>query len=288
MHLDVLRRLVGQALRYGAVRRSQLTWEWENHGDCLTPVRMVHHARKDRKGNLRVNDWNPGDEPNLTLYMSARCRQCAPCLRLRGRLWYARARAETFRSSRTWFGTLTVRPEEHLQAQLRATQRLRKRAGVKWSALTDREQFAERHRELSDPLTRYLKRLRKERKTSFRYLLVAEAHKSGLPHYHALIHESLNKPPLTKATLDSQWQLGFAKWRLVEGPKVVGYVTKYIAKSAEARVRASVRYGQGLILPKEELDLSSSDITTNVGSVKGSMTPPRPLSMFGVELDETW
>ena len=82
MYRDQLARLIARACELGAVRRTLLTWEWENHGDCLKPVRMVTHARKDRPKDDPLNRWSPGDETPLTLYHSQRCRACEACLGL--------------------------------------------------------------------------------------------------------------------------------------------------------------------------------------------------------------
>lgn len=127
-------------------------------------------------------------------------------------------------------------------ASLRAEARLAKR-GVRWAELSPAEQFQARHQEISRDLTTWLKRVRKQSGARLRYLLVAEAHKSGLPHYHALIHERRFSVPVTERVLRHQWNLGFSKFQLVEGSEAAWYVAKYLAKDARARVRASVRYG---------------------------------------------
>lgn len=243
MHRDALQRLAAIALQKGGRFVSRTTIEWEAHLDCIEPVRLEHFARKDREGNSRQNRWNPGDVEPLRIFMSAPCRKCVTCLRRRSRLWYSRARAETAQAGRTWFGTLTLSPQSHWEIELRARARLA-RGAVPWSSLSDRQQFVERHAEISREITLYLKRVRFSSAANLRYLCVAEQHKSGLPHYHLLIHECLLSP-VTKATLQAQWQLGFSSMKLVQSPKSVGYTTKYIAKSVLARVRASIRYGHG-------------------------------------------
>ena len=88
------------------------------------------------------------------------------------------------------------------------------------------------------------KRLRKNTGASIRFVLVAERHKSGAPHFHALIHEAVGSPPVRYADLYRDlWSLGFSKYKLAEKGHA-SYVTKYLTKSSEARVRASLRYGQ--------------------------------------------
>lgn len=292
-YLDALRRSLARSYGHAIRQVGPLSWEVDHHGDCTSPVRLVEYARKDRKGNLRTNEWQPGDETPLTIYRATRCRSCGPCLRFRGRLWWRRARAEVAMSSRTWFGTLTLDPWEHFQCELRAREHVRNADAVEWSSLPPGEQFLERHKIIGEELTRYLKRLRKARNTSFRYLLVAEVHEGkrgsglniGLPHYHMLLHEQLLRPPMTWATLDDQWKLGFTTWKLVDSPKMVGYVTKYVAKSALARVRASGRYGQGLIRKDEE---TISIHREQVGPVKKRMTPPQTSLLRTYSIEETF
>jgi hypothetical protein len=83
-----------------------------------------------------------------------------------------------------------------------------------------------------------------------RFLLVAEAHKTGLPHYHALIHEVDPERPVRSRILRQQWTLGFSQCKLVaqgDETKSASYVAKYLAKSAAARVRASQGYGQNAV-----------------------------------------
>lgn len=148
-------------------------------------------------------------------------------------------------SSRTWFGTLTLRPEvQHArlsQARLRLA-----RQGLDYDELPSVERFAERHREISRDLTLYLKRVRKQSGAAMRYLLVAEVHKSGDPHYHALVHEQDPQRPIKHAVLSGQWTLGHEKWRLVSDERECAYVAKYLGKAKTARVRASLAYGTGV------------------------------------------
>lgn len=44
------------------------------------------------------------------------CRMCAACLAARRNLWAYRAKVEHAEAARTWFGTFTLRPEEHFKA----------------------------------------------------------------------------------------------------------------------------------------------------------------------------
>lgn len=135
--------------------------------------------------------------------------------------------------------------------------------GIVYEMASEMEQFQYRHWAICPELTKYLKRVRKESGVKLRYLLVAEAHKSGAPHYHLLIHEA-GLAPVRHAVLSRQWKLGFSKYNLVKDNRAAFYVTKYLAKSALARVRASQGYGQAvcdlhpsLVAPRREKIMTS-------------------------------
>lgn len=114
--------------------------------------------------------------------------------------------------------------------------------------MTADEQFVQRHKTIARWLTLWVKRVRKNSGAPIRYLLVCEAHKSGLPHYHMLLHERSPELQVRKRMLQAEWQAyGFTNCKLVEQDQhAARYVSKYLAKSALARVRASVRYGASL------------------------------------------
>ena len=182
---------------------------------------------------------------------------------------------ENSESARTWFVTLTLNPQAHSRMANQARLRLARNA-VDFDALPETDQFKERHRECSAELTLWLKRLRKSasidhRQSSrkgdgceatkgqrcichplnlftipLRYVLVAEAHKTGLPHYHLLIHEVLHSRPVRARHIQLNWRHGFSQCKLVaqdDENRTAAYVAKYLSKSALARVRASVGYG---------------------------------------------
>lgn len=179
-----------------------------------------------------------GGKP-LPVEMQARCRKCDGCLAHRRRLWTARAVHEIDVAGRTWFGTLTVAPANRLRFQYLAE----RACGVSHiEALDASERFAALSAQLGKEATRFMKRLRKQ-VGPFRYLLVTEAHKSGDPHLHMLLHEF--GQPIRKAAIESHWNVGFSQWKLVEQDRRAAvYVCKYLAKDALTRVRASQRYGQ--------------------------------------------
>ena len=255
-HVRDVRRLAAAALGRGGKIVGPGVIRWEVAGNCLTPRYVEIRGRSalsttvngvTMPGDLHVNprprmghvtNWK---DPPCTLEILTKCRRCAPCLRARSQEWTYRAQRELAAASRTWFGTMTLRPEEHYRASLKWE---RRKAGRRWAELSASEQLAAEHTEVSIEITKWLKRVRKASGARLRYLLVVEAHKSGLAHYHILVHEVSPLETVGERILRQQWKLGHSKFKLVEGSAVAGYVAKYIAKSSEARVRASVRYGK--------------------------------------------
>lgn len=277
MHHDRLARLIADALTRGATRKGVSRVEWDVAGRCMAPVPREIHSRPGAGArdpdDVRVDETlaklqalfpgaeierdgrppdrrrksekyihvRPGTKFPLTLLMYTRCRKCDWCRKQRAKMWSLRARSETAAAARTWFGTLTLKPEAHHTMLSRARVKIAKQ-GLDYEALSIGEQFTLRHVECSIEITKYLKRIRKESSARFRYLLVAEHHKSGLPHYHVLIHETVSGS-IKHRTLSSQWPLGFEKWRVVTDLREATYLCKYLSKATVARVRASVAYG---------------------------------------------
>ena len=237
MH-DLLTRAQG-ALTY--VRSGHTSHEWDISGSCIHPQMRVLESTPLINGRIRYGGW--GHQKRTTLYMRVRCRMCDACKRLKQALWTARAERENVTGLRNWFGTLTLSPTAHHHIVSRCRAKLG-RGGTDYDGLSHEEQFSEWMTEVSREVTLYIKRVRKESGAPLRYLLVAEAHKSGLPHLHLLVHEQDSSAPVRYRTLSTQWKLGFTKFNLVDGMKAARYVCKYISKSAMARVRASLRYGQ--------------------------------------------
>lgn len=168
------------------------------------------------------------------------CRKCKVCLRHRSRRWAAKAHTECNAATRTWFCTLTIRPEARfifkLMAQARATER-----GCVWADLNSADKFEYIHHEIGVEVTKYIKRIRKNSGAKLRYLLVVEPHKDGHPHYHMLLHEF--DKPIRHAMLTDQWKFGFTKFKVVDTDRAPWYVCKYMAKTALCRIRASQQYG---------------------------------------------
>lgn len=241
MHHDALKRLISRALASGGRQVSASRVVWDVAGDCERPVYREVASRPDATPNKHIV-VRPGRAHGLILELALRCKACSRCLRLRAGQWKARALREWEVAPRTWFGSLTIAPD-HQHRFLEQARRKEALQGVDFDGLSELEQFRCRHREISRELTLWLKRLRKESEAPLRYLLVAEAHKSGAPHYHCLIHEVHPAFPVRQRALKQQWKLGFSDWKLVTDKAAAGYLCKYLSKDARARVRASVGYG---------------------------------------------
>lgn len=246
-HIGSVRLTIRRALEKGATPTAQGAFAWDVSGSCENPVFREVHARPERprRGkHISVDRYSP--KP-LWLDIWARCRKCGPCLRYRTWLWRTKAIAETNAAPRTWFGTMTLNDAMHWHVQALATRRLGA-GSVTFESLSPEEQFRERVHEFNLEVTRWLKRIRKESGAKLRYCLVAEAHKSGLPHMHILVHEVDAGAPVRHKTLSSQWRWGFSRFKLVEQNSYAPqYVCKYLAKSPMARVRASLRYGENTV-----------------------------------------
>lgn len=200
------------------------------------------------------------------LALAVPCRKCKPCLWARRIKWTERAIRECLSSSRTWFGSLTLEPGEQHKCLL---------AGI--GALPDAPEWNQRVHGVKPLLTKYLKRVRKESAAKFRYVAVFEAHKSGLPHLHLLLHEGTGHGEVRKATLQSQWPHGFTSWKLAD-VQSARYLCKYLSKSCDARVRASHDYGTRSLNVMRE---------THTGTNDPPNEPP-PLNAQGVEEAVEW
>jgi len=229
--------LVAHAMRNGAIALSPISCHWQISGDCSNPYTSTYKAAPYQDANGKIVRRNA-----QYVDISTRCRQCVACLRHKARLWRVRALSEYQKSYRTWFGTLTLKPEEVFKTHLRAIDAAAKERQC-WERLPAKKQFAYKHRFISRDITKALKRFRKNTGIPFKYLIVAEAHKSGEPHYHVLFHEVNPNRPIRYADLRTFWPHGFSQWKLVSDPKQATYLCKYLSKSLLARVRASQRYG---------------------------------------------
>lgn len=181
----------------------------------------------------------PQHAQTAQIEMFVKCRKCTNCLKLRASEWRMRAKAETLLSSRTWMCTYTVAPGHRFNLKL----------------LSERNCGSEKKilKYLQEYFTRYMKRVREEAGIPLRLVQVAELHKDGFPHLHALIHE--RGYPVTKRLLQKHWRIGFTEVHLVKGDpnKAAAYVAKYISKDARSRVRSSLKYGDTTYVTADEV-----------------------------------
>jgi hypothetical protein len=248
-HLDRWRHTAESA--YGAAERPTFsTFKWNVAGSCESPIYREYYGAEARGAIAASTHRRRG--PQMTMEFHVRCRECPSCLRSRAAHWRLRAVAEIRDAPRTWFGTLTFRPEIQYRATCAVSLRLVER-GSSFAELSEATKFRLIANELAKEITKYIKRLRKAG-ASLRYVVVAEAHKSGMPHFHMLAHEVTDQSPVRHKLLAEKWIAGFSQWKLVDGPAAAHYVTKYLTKSVRAQIRASIGYGQ-----------TSLDIPTKLG-----------------------
>lgn len=262
--------------------QSMRIWEFAAHGRCSDPQfvtidqRSMHTTRFRPKpehanqtvreviaelarvfGNFKVHKDMVGYHELMLgwqLRLSVACRQCAACRHKRANEWARRAHLEIEQASRTWFVTLTFSPTVRSVLTSRARMEA---AGENedFDVLADDERFQLIVRVAGPEVTKWLKRVRKRvGGKPIRYVLVAEPHKDGMVHFHALLHEVANGS-LTYRDVTEPWlSLGFVHAKLVKSDvsedatvvsDVAWYVCKYLHKHARARVRASMRYGLG-------------------------------------------
>lgn len=245
---------VGPAKPGGRLRiRKPHSWKVSYAGNCSNPVTVYMTGRPLTKKGKSVHTVDMNQSVQMQFVEAeVRCRQCEPCLLARQLHWKYRAVAEHKSASRTWFGTLTLSPEQHFRVAA-ACRLVATRNGDDFDQFPPEHQFLARHKCISREITLYLKRLRKGQEAeAFKFMCVVEAHKSGLPHYHMLVHEQPGQN-MTHKRLTEQWRVGFSNWKLCRDPQAVGYATKYLGKSRMARVRASLDYGNtaSAIVPPE-------------------------------------
>lgn len=261
--------LAARAMEAGADRRSLSHFEWDVAGNCTAPLTREIAVRPDTRPDSRLIGVEPGFAkalrelglvPNvpcqggyyweaglnhmLWASITVRCRKCDNCLRERARRWARKAMLEIQQSPRTWFATYTATPDQQFRWLLQA--RMLCGEDHPLEAHTADEQFKLRCRAAGPDITRYIKRIRKQSKARIRYLWVAERHSSGLPHFHALIHEVRADMPIRKTVLREQWPHGFSKFKLTENTGTAWYLCKYLSKDLASRVRGSLQYGHAV------------------------------------------
>lgn len=248
---DKFHNLLIRALDNGAERRTAQSTYWNIAGRCTAPV-----LRTIETGNCKgESQFSPDKEHRLWLDVHVACRKCENCLKARSRLWAARARSECKCAKRTWFATYTVAPEHRTRFLILAGKKIKEPIFI----CDTPEKFRAVYDELGKEFTKYLKRIRKASGVRLRYILIGEAHKDGFPHLHALIHET--DEPIRKRMLEGHWPFGFTKIKLTDGNSSY-YVTKYLAKSLMARVRASLNYGRQSIAFEDAIAYAERRETT--------------------------
>lgn len=251
--VEVYRGALVRAITDGRLREPGSFPVAHYHGDCMSPVQVGLIARHSAVVPVRSKHGDFNARPAADALV--RCRNCPACVKHRKRLWTARALDECIGAPRTWFVTLTLTPEWQARITILAARKDRR-----FDILTDGEQFALRAEVIGPELTKYLKRVRvgaSRRQAAkgrvppkMRYMAVFEAHKSGLPHIHLLVHEVVGHGPVTYDDLVESWPHGFAHAKLIDDPiKSARYVAKYITKATHTRIRASVRYGSDTAPP---------------------------------------
>lgn len=181
--------------------------------------------------------------PALCDIIRVRCRRCSGCLAVRETHWVMAAAREQVRAHKTWFITLTFRPADRLQVHSDASA-LRQISPT----ATQAQRLA---RAAGYAVTRYLKRLRKAG-FAFRYLIVAEPHRDGFPHFHGVIFDQRQSEGFGEA-LATQWDAGFTKVAAVKDARALRYVCKYLSKENYSRVRASKKFGDDPNAPPEHV-----------------------------------
>ena len=281
---DKVERLAAQALAAGAPFKFHpktgvyQVGPWSCAPRCDKPVTVTFAGREDDPGSgLRVMR-----RPTIYVDVETKCRQCEPCLRQRA----ARVRVaalDMYRSSaRTWFLTLTFRPDELYYIRARISTRLAAlgqcadghvmlpaelSAEDRW-----REYQAEAYREVKG----FFKRLRERApSTPIKYLSVCEKHESGEPHFHILLHEMDASAPIRHKQIKGSWIAGFSAAKLVVDPRQVSYVAKYLSKSLECRVRHSNDYIRK-VLPKARAALAEPHRTLPAQNSTSTPAPSNP------------
>lgn len=218
--------------------------EWDLSQGCENPFPVVLHSRTTGMFKY-LNSLGLKRPAGMELILHTRCRHCGWCRRRKSYEWATRAESEIEMSQRTWFGTLTLNPDNHVRMEWLAASKI-----GNFAQASSRKKFELTSLQIGREVTLFFKRLRKNNPGSkIRYLCVTEIHDSektspemrGRPHVHLLMHEYPGLP-ITKRALEQEWTLGFQKWKLCD--KGAGwYLAKYVSKASEVRVRASLGYG---------------------------------------------
>lgn len=231
--------LAARALERGGKVIKPGVVEWPAAGRCSNPyVRTIKGLVTDLWGMTEARE---NTTRTRFLDMEVPCRRCPSCLYRKRLHWEHRGTMETEAARRTWFVTLTFKPE----VRWRMEQEARRAVGEEaWKELSQEQRSSALAKQAQSYLTDWLKRVRSQSGAALRYLAVSELHKDGMPHCHLLVHEC-SDVAVRHAVLTRQWSRnGFSNAKLVEtGENATAYVTKYLSKDPVTRVRASVGYG---------------------------------------------
>lgn len=300
--LGAAREMVRSGLRTGSVAivrdRGTIRATVNTAGDCAAPV--VAHLRSVPLP--LPGSYFPAGVRAYLVTVLRRCRQCEWCRTMRSAHWSHRARTEYEKAACTWLGTITLSPMQHQRIDAAVAAKARQ-SGAYWlTEWTSKDMFRERCEIMGGFIRKWINRFRQAevrrrrleamrhvfvyarkrgKKTTriayarfcvvradFRYLLVAEEHRSertatamvGRPHYHILVHEArqyeLVRPHeyyvtqkgvvrvADAAMIRRNWQLGFTQFELCRDARSASYLCKYLSKDMLWRVRASIAYGQ--------------------------------------------
>lgn len=243
MDVESIQRLFVDAMSSDTFTRySTRAGEWNIAGQCDDPQTVVLYSRQT--GNIKRALSNK-PLPGIELTLKVVCRHCLWCRKKKALHWAYRAEHEIAQASRTWFCTFTLRPDQHVRMEWLAASKI-----GNFDLQRPWKKFELTSQEIGKEFTKFLKRLRKNTKTSFRYLVVSEIHDSedtspemrGRVHLHALIHEKPGQL-IRKRDIQDEWTLGHSSVKLAD----VGagwYLTKYLTKALEGRIRPSIGYGK--------------------------------------------
>lgn len=204
---------------------------------CDAPVSVALGARAPKRGDVIRESGNP-----VFLDLWVPCRKCGKCGIVRQIQWRKRVKHEIITATRSWFVTLTFRPEAREKLFYET---ITDNDGEYSRMLTLKSRSAVAMRELAS----YLKRLRNGAAQSglvLRFVAVTEPHKDDFPHIHLILHSTgLLTASMIRA---GKWPHGFIDMKLCDAD-AANYLVKYISKEA-IQVRASVRYGANSIKEK--------------------------------------
>lgn len=259
--------LAARALANGAkwLKPGHLEWDLAKH--CSRAYERTVGAGPYSRGEARQAEGTGAlASAHMSVTYRTPCRACVSCLEHRRRLWTARARYELRHSPDTLFGTLTF-TKAWQDRWMQACRDAAREDGVDFDGLSAETQFARRVAHAGRIATKFIDIIRLyspapviegKRVPNLRYMLVAEPHKGGQPHFHMLLHSIYADYPqasvkmLVRSTgrevdtwpfLETKWApYGFSAWRRVT-EKSAGYISKYLSKDSSARVRASEEYG---------------------------------------------